>query len=268
MDYKVDLLFHQSTNLGASTSSPVRTGGWSEGHYYSGSLTALKAAIERLASIRANMLTTATSIVGQRIRIVGGGSQVLTKRYPGVQSLRADIPQVGLLVSCQAKNAPNVRRWVLRGLPDTRVEEGEYSPSTQMQLSISAYQQELDRGGWRFRGRDLSAGISRIESISNTGVVLMEEALAVEEGDFVRVNRSRDDDGDIVSGRFRVSAAVNSFQFTLANWTAGHCVAGKMSFDNHALFLMDGLTFNVSRVVIKKVGRSFFQYVGRRSNRS
>jgi len=265
--HKVDLIFHQSTNFSESTSSPVRTAGWSEGFYFNGTITALQAATDRLCNIRAAMLTRAASIVGQRFRVVGGGSSVLTKRYPGSLNVRADIPQMALLVSAQSKTTPNVRRWTLRGLPDTRVEEGEFAPTSLITGHLSAYGQELDRGGWLFRGRDLSAGKSEIDSISDAGVVLMVDPLDVDVGDYVRISLTKDENGNTVNGRFRVTAAPSPGSWTVANWTAGECAGGRAYFDTFDYYGINGLSFAVSRVVTRKVGRSFFQYVGRRSNR-
>lgn len=265
--YKVDLIFHQSTNRNNTTSSPIRTAGWSEGLYINASLTAVQAATDRLCQIRAAMLTQAGSIVGQRFRLVGGGSSVLTKRYPGTLTTNADVPQMALLVSAQSKTTPNVRRWTLRGLPDDRVAEGEFNPTGAVAGHLSSYAQELDRGGWQFRARDLTEGKSEIFAISNAGEVQLVDALDVAQFDFVRISGALDANGNTVNGRFRVSEVDNPLQWTLANWTAGPTTGGRAYFDAYDYYGINGLTFVVSRVVTRKVGRSFFQYVGRRSNR-
>jgi len=265
--YKIDMLFHQTTNLGATTDAPVRSAGWSEGWYIDGTLAQVKAAVHGLCQIRATLLTQAASIVGQRFRLVGGGSTMLTTRYRGSQAVQSDVPQMAVLCSIQGRAVPNVRRFALRGIADARVVEGEYQPSSTNLASISAMGQWLDRSSFRFKGRNLSVGSSLIDNVTTGGVVLLEEPYVVVEDQYVNVSRAKDVNGHSVSARHRVAVANPPYGMTLATWTHGPTEGGRVSISEEDFHLVDGLTLNVSRVVVRKVGRSFFQYVGRRSNR-
>jgi len=156
MTLKVDLLFQQSTNRAGGSGDPVRVAGWSEGWFTDLSITAARAAVDQLAGARSALLSQSAAIVGQRYRVVGGGSSTDNKLFPGQNPTLADLPAISLLCTVGAVGAPNVRRFDLRGVCDARVVEGEYVPSSHYTSMLTLFGNLLASGGWKFKGRVLT----------------------------------------------------------------------------------------------------------------
>jgi hypothetical protein len=267
MTIKVDLLFHASTNKAGGSADQVRTAGWSEGWYSNLAIDPLKANLDFLCRARASLLTSSAAIIGQRFRVVGGGSSSANKQYPGTQTVLGDLPSMALLCTVQGSGVPNVRRFALRGLADARAVEGEYVPSTQMTAGLTWFGNLLASDGWRFKARILTNVKGDIDSISTLGVVVMRSAVTLAVNDKVRFLNVVDDSGASQSGVYLVTAAPDSFHFTVAGYTGAAAHKGFARKEQTDYFTIGAGSFTRGRVITHKVGRGFFQFRGRRSAR-
>lgn len=255
----------------SSPSVRARIGGWSESWYdNSSTLTdVVRARFVTLCTRRAALLPQGTQITGQRYQIVDpvGASSTGSRIYPGSAGTQADIPQMALLMRIPGQGVANHRPVYLRGLPDARVVEGEYSPSAVYTNALSLFLQALV--GWNFRGRNLAAAAVPILTIDVNGVFQLETDSALGAGSMVRVLRTNLLAGGQFGGRFRIAAMPTARTGTLADWSAGPAVGGRLRLDSIIYpEVGPGLTVDdvISRVVTKKVGRPFSEYSGRRSS--
>jgi len=264
---KVDMLFRQQTNSSAVVGRGSRVGGWSEGWYIDANPVTVDATINFLCQRRAALLTTAASIIGQRVRIIGGGSRTNNRTFPGSQTIQADIPQMAIQIAAGSKNKPNVRHFQLRGIPDARVVEGEYEPSAAMTGAFNAFFTTLDLDGWLFKARDLEKTKYKIATITTGGVVTIEGSITLGTGSYVRLLDAVDENGNSVSGRYFVSAAVAGSTFTLTGYEGAAATIGFVREDATVFAAVNSEACYVGRITTHKVGRDFFQYVGRASRR-
>lgn len=264
---KCDMLFRQQTNKSGSTQNPVRVGGWSEGWYLADNAVDPFGKLNQLCTFRARLLTDAAAIIGQRIRKVGGSASTAGRVFIGALSVRADIPQMALLATIRGVNVNNVRRFVLRGMPDSVVEEGEFTNFSTTNRNLLGYDHALSDLGFCFHGRKLDALTVGVESISDAGVVTPSTLFPVSAGMRFRTLRVTSTVTGNVISVVRTVVAFTSTTFTLGNWTFGAATGGKLRQEDEVFpaCLRDSLAKN--RVVTHKVGKDFFQYHGRRSNR-
>jgi hypothetical protein len=269
MTVKCTALFQLATNTSDPTAVARRLGGWSESYYRPDADigSTLITNFNTLCQRRAALLPSGAVIVGQRFQVVNpaGTSQTAARRYPGTAGTQADVPQMALLCRAPAQSAANIRPLILRGIPDARVVEGEYSPSSGFTTAIESFFSWLS-ANWQFHGRDLSANTVPIYSIDALGVATLEANTTAVLGSMVRVLRTTDVNKDQVGGRFRVSAAASSTQITLQGWTLGACKGGRLRVDADT-YLTIGSPISISRVITRRVGRPFEQYRGRQSKK-
>jgi len=266
---KLTMLFEARTADAAISPARSRIGGWSESWYDNGPYTdAMRTAFLSVCEKRAALLPSGASIVGQRYQELDpiGASSTGSRLYPGTAGLQADIPQMALLLRIPGVGVKNAKPFYLRGLPDARVVEGEYSPASAYTLKLQAFLTEL--GDWNFRGRNLASAAVPILTVSDSGVFQLEADSAVGVDSMVRVLRTTNAAGRQVGGRYRVSAKPTARTGTLADWNHGATVGGRIRLD---AIIYPGIPLDlkpedvISRVVTKKVGRPFAAYVGRRS---
>lgn len=277
MPIKCTALFQLSTNVDFPNLPAHRIGGWSESWYYIGS--SIPNAIQAFASPgtalfpfswcagRAALLPGGAAIIGQRYQQVApvGQSQTAGGIYPGSAGEAADIPQQALLCSIPAVGAGNIKRFTLRGIPDARIIEGEFQGTQSFTQSLNNFFFVL--GNFQFRARDLTQPTANIVSISAAGLVTCEAAATFNVNDMVRVLRTRTVDGDLLGGRFQVaSVGPGNNVFTLANWSPAEATTGGRVRRDSIVFLpADNTRAAAYRAVIRKVGRPFGAYRGRRS---
>jgi hypothetical protein len=218
-----------------------------------------------LCEVRAGLLPNSAAIIGQRFRVVGGGSSTNNEIFPGTQTVLSDLPSLALLCTIQASGAPNVRRFSLRGLADARALEGEYVPSQGMDAQLKLFAKTLQDYGWKFKGRVLTTPKATVLSISNTGVVSTLEPFTVSTADKVRILNARDVSGTRQSGVYGVSVVTDSHTFTLRGYTGSEVTHAFVRLEDFNYFSVVGSSFSRGRVVNHKVGRDFFQFRGRRS---
>lgn len=264
---KCTMLFEQQSNLAAISDRPTRIGGWSESYYADTDLANAKVNFHRLCQARASLLTRAARIIGQRYQLVGGGAQTEARTYVGSDTTDSDVPQMGLLCVAGAGSVPNVRRFTLRGLPDIRSVQGEFNPS-------NGYQQKLDvffslLANFKYKGKNLAAPTQVIAKITSGGLVSTTTTYSYAFGQQWQLMRVRNSDGQTISGIVTVAAepGPGSLSFNAVAWNGGTVYEGEIRLVTDPVYTSyDPARINVSRVVVRKVGRPFSGYRGRRSS--
>lgn len=280
--YKLTTLFQFTSAVSAPTSPLHRTAGWSESWYANAtSIQAVIAAATGAAAAgsgswgfsgmwaqRAALLPIGTSIVGYRIQQVSpvGPSQAGALTWAGGSGYTADLPTSALLMRSPGIGANNIRRFMLRGIPDNQITEGEFQPSADYRTGVNLFIGSLS--GWLFRARDLSQPSIRIVSISAGGVVQTETPITYAVNNMVRILRTVDAGHNLRGGRFQVSViGPGTNTFTLNNWNYGATTGGSVRLDGVVYPTVDSANTNWSRVTTRRVGRPFNAWRGRRSKR-
>lgn len=258
----------QLTTTSSESSFGARTAGWSESYYTDTTNPVIvRNDFELLCGRRAALLPESGAIVGQRYNQVGpvGPSHTSGVILPGVKQSNCDIPQMAALCRAFASNTNNVRNLILRGVPDARVVDGEFQPSQQWIAAFGSFTSTLANKGYKFRGRDLSQTLFPIMQISNAGVMQLEVNGNYVVGDYVRVLRTVNRNDRKIGGRFRISIVTDPTHYVLQNWTGGDTVRGQVRKD--AIVNPSFGTVSLQRIITRKVGRPFGQYVGRLARR-
>jgi len=268
MPFKVTMLFNMSTNK-SGTSIGIRTGGWSESLYTDDTLAVTRTNLTALQIRRAALLCNGAAIVGQRIQdlAASGGATVSGSQFPGAAGTPCDIPQMSLLYRFPAASLPNVRPYILRGIPDGLVKEGEYFPSGDYTQLLALWQVEMR--GWQFKAVDLLTGLTEIATIDVNGNVVLNVPNLFVANDLVTVLRSTDSFGRRFGGRFRVDTVTDSTHFKLAGWTGYPATIGGNVRPYAVIYPAIGSTLGLSpvRVTTRKVGSPFGRYRGKASTR-
>jgi len=264
MEFKYSMLF-DFASAPESSVAPVRTGGWSESVYFSSFSSSDLNDFKRLCQKRAGLLPAQAAVIGQRVQQVDpdpGDAQTFAFRYPGNSSYKTDVPQMAL--HCRmGTGSRNVRSIDLRCVPDSLVVGGEYKPDGIWDPLLDNYRDELD--GWHMRGRALDATQVEIDSISAGGEFILRDGMGFSIGTRADVLRSFDAFGNRYGvNNARISAASGSSTGTIY-WPSGVATRGGR-FRIHTILypILTKTRFAVSRVMVKKIGRSFFAYRGRR----
>jgi len=265
---KATMLFQLSTNASNPTSPKRRVGGWSESWYYDGDITATLAFLNGgtgLCAKRAALLPIGSSIVGQRLQPVVplGPSVTRAKPFPAASGLATDIPQMALYVNCPNVAGTNIKRALLRGIPDSQVDEGEFSPNAAYTTKLNSFIDELQF--WRFKHLDLAQELLTVVTVSAGGLFTTVEDHPYIPGDIVTLkNVLRVTNDKAVTGKFRVIDTPTLKTFTVMQWSAGAAYQGQVRRVANAYSLVNSAAAEPVRIVTRKVGRPFDQYVGRR----
>jgi hypothetical protein len=250
--------------------------GWSEYFYfYTDSvidlLSALRTGFGGLPAYlpaRAALLPPSGQIVGVRLYQGGAGKgQSYGFSYPGQAGLEQDFPQSALLCKTGPPGVAVSRRFTLRCIPDDVVQGGEFTPSPGYANAVANYFQALYN--FTFRAFDPTAATAGIFNISAAGVITT--TIAVQPflvNQIVTITRTLD--GNQLFHKFQgvvTSVGPAQNQFTVSGWTFGACTGGTVSLKSKLHYSMNPSVSAVSRIVVRKVGRPFEQYRGRRSKR-
>lgn len=271
--FKCTMVFRLSTDPSSGDDADVRVAGWSESWY--ADVGTVASAISRfttgaggnggLCGQRAALLPTTAVIVGQRYSQVDppGPAQSAAVRFPGRSGQRTDVPQMALLCTVGAIDRLNIRRLILRGIPDARVEGGEI-------VFTNSYRQALTRffnglNGWNFRGRDLSQVARTIVSITAGGLCKTELNNILADGDMARVLRTNFLGGGQGGKRVKVTVpGLPGDEVTLQGWDLGACIGGKIRKDAIIYPRVDPSRIEFSRVITRRAGRPSNAFRGRR----
>jgi len=265
---KLTMLIEAQTNP-QGTLQGSRVGGWSESWYLPFGATAqVLQQFTPLCIARARLLAASARIIGQRIQQVDptvGASQVASRVFPGQSGLVTDVPQMAVIVKIPSTGTPNIRQWLMRGLPDARVSSGEFDPAAKFTTDFTSFAAALE--GYLFRGKNFLADQAEINYIDGTGQCFTNNPIVVTVGSLVDIMRTIDEEGNSVSGRFQVETVTSSTQFKLRRWDAIQTVGGKVRKHEMTFLNISVANITMGRVTLKKVGRPFTSYRGRRSKR-
>ncbi len=283
MSIKVVVLFQDITAVGVVGGAPflnyaVRShlGGWSESIYFfsdsvSDCVDALKIGAggnPALLPSRAALLSGTSNIIGVRLYQGGAGKgQSFAFAYPGPAGVNTDVPQMALL--CRAANVTfgSSRLFTLRGIPDVQVVGGEWIPSPAYANLVGDYFRALQN--FAFRGLDPAIAKIKLAGVSAGGVATSAgSAIPWGVGTQVTISKVVDADGLFRSWTgFITAAATPPPSVTIPTWPWGLCTGGTVTIKSFILSGMLAANIAVRRVVVRKIGRPFEQYHGRRSKR-
>lgn len=258
----------QLTTTSSESSYGSRLAGWSESFYSAlTNPTQVRSDFQALCRARAALLPESGAIVGQRYNQVNptGPSRSEAVICPGVKLSNCDVPQMAALCRAFARNTNNVRNLILRGVPDARVVDGEFQPSRNWLGAFTSFVQVMTDKQFAFRGRDLAQTLYPVQQISDAGVMQLEVAASYVVGDYVRVLRTVNESDRKVGGRFRISIVTDATHYVLQGWDKGNTVRGQVRKDAIIFPVIGDAT--LERIITRKVGRPFGQYVGRLARR-
>src|SRR5262245_5545951 len=279
MILKCSMLFAHFSRVDDPGSPIHRIGGWSEHYYWEGTDVSLfiaqfmggahaSGSYLGLCAARAGILPKGASVVGQRWQQVDplGPAQSRGVTFPGSTGLEADVPQMTLLCSAPGVGVRNVRKLMLRGMPDARVTQGEFDAPTGYVANLNAFFTRLST--FSFRGRDLAQPAFKIVSIDANGNVQCDAAVPFPALSYVAIGRTKNSLQRNVNGIFQVESISSTVGlFKVRPWTAGACTGGYAR--QHVVIYpkFDAPNVKFDRIIVRKVGRPFTQYRGRRSRR-
>jgi len=278
MHTRVSFLFQVTTDPQNRAAAIPHTGGWSEGWWTDFQLLPSQPFLTRYAEQRARLLPSQAAIIGCRMAyydlsgnaLLPKGSATRKFQFPGSASLHTDLPQVALEMVATSQGGPSASRFTLRCMPDDVMKRGEYDPPASFTRNMNAFMEffvaSTDHLGWI--GRDLSVTTARILSIDNAGLVTLDGAAGGVAGvDYLRLYRVRDTQGAAVTGAYRIITHPTATTYTIAGWE-GQTVesSGLARLDRLKYFDCNGV--NISRAVVRKIGRPFASYRGKQSKRT
>lgn len=273
MATKCTMLIRTGSSLQGGSSQVInRVGGFSESWYNPAVFSpALETNFIGLAQRRAALLPSLASIVGFRYQatdgLTSGATVTRTTAIPGTAAVQPDVPQMALKFDIDANGTPNQRIWLMRAVPDSQITNGEYQPSATFRTNVSTFFAALS-ASWQFRGQNLAVPTTAIFNITAAGVITWLAAPGYVDGAIIRILRARGADGRAQGGRFLVNNVVgNTGQ--LLGWPFGLCTGGKSRLYQ---IIFPSIPIgtdapNTAQAVVKKVGRPFFLYRGRRAAR-
>lgn len=268
---KLTMLINVSTGVGGT--SPVgktRTGGFTESWYLDHwpLTTADYTAFDSLCSRRSALLPTGGIIVGRRYQRVDpvGPSTTDSREFPAASGLLSDMPQMAMYCRGRTAAALNIRPIYIRAIPDARIFRGEYLPSLDYDASLTAYFNQARN--FCMRGLDFTLAEHLIKAIAADGTgtfVVAGASPAV--GDMVTIRYAKNSADRLRGGAYRFTATnLVAGTFAIAGWEHGACTGGTLQERAYNLPFITSV--DISRIVVKKVGRPFDLFSGRQSNRS
>lgn len=276
MPVRITLLLSVTTNPPDTTTAAAHSGGWSESFYSSGSSFLPPSFFQTWGQQRAGCLSGEASIIGYRQQLVTisgnkllpGGSAAGTLLYPGVATNDLNAPQDALMINFTVGGQPQNLRHRLAALPDSQVENGEYQPNAAYKGAITKYINLIAGGQFSAIVRDLTQPDARVVSLIG-GVLTTQSATGAIVGQYIRLRRVKDNAGNPVEGTFLVMAAgggggaPSTYTLFPAPTQTVNTPNGTARLDLLVNPTITGGTPN--RLVIRKIGRPFVQYRGRRS---
>lgn len=290
MTIRATLFFGVTTNPNDRNAASPHSGGWSESIYLIGNAFADIGFLMQWANTRATLLAGECSVIGYRQqmftvtgnKMLPGGAGSGTLNYPGNYPNDLDVPQASLMCNLQVATQPQTIRQRLAGMPDSMVTYGEYQPTDAYKGSVTKYLNFLsNKLALAFTigavTHDLTQPSVRLLSINpvagaTTATVITDAPTGTIPGGWIRFHRVRDVAGLPVSGSFVVTqtaALANGQQtYTIAGYLSGQTVVAPNGLARNDVLVINPLmSGKPNRVVVRKVGRPFVQYRGRRSKR-
>jgi hypothetical protein len=274
MAYKYTMLFQVTTNPEDLGVANPHTGGWSESFWRNDLIDRTNPILTRLFQARARLLSGRASMVGYRIaqytlngnKAYPGSANTGRLQFPGPSTVETDIPQMAL--DCTGATAgQNTSRFSIRNIPDGIVLQGEYQPTPTYKGFVTQYLNTLVSDQWSMIGRDFDQPSYRVVSVDG-GRATFAAGNNFATGDYVRMFRVRDTQGRAISGAFLLEPTTPpSTDFLLQGWPQGRIVTNSGTARRDIINVFRFTLCAASRISIRKVGRPFEQYRGRRSRR-
>jgi len=263
MKFKLVALFNYVNDLGKSA-------GWSEVWYADASnSTAAATAFIPVLEKRAGCLGRSTSIIGYRVQEFGKRAFVVNRAFPPGLDVGQDIPQMALECKVYGTGVENVKFFQLRGVPDSLVVNGAYTPSQQFQFNLIAYGIALQASQIAFQCIDQTKPQVKILSITQDGNFVLAPGLTYDEGNTLSLLRTKNQIGQNVSGNYRIEQKTSNTVGKLQAWSKGPVLNnGKARVREYVYPIVVGNSLTGIQISTRKVGRSFFQYRGRVRNRT
>jgi hypothetical protein len=278
MPVRISLLLAVTTDPTDRVAASPHSGGWSESFYAPGNQFAALPFFVLWANQRANILAGECAVVGYRQqlftisqnKLLPGGSAGGALNVPGGWPNDLNAPQDSLMVNFQVAGQPQNIRHRLPGIPDSQVSAGEYQPNATFKAALTKYIQLITAGVFEALVHDLTQPDARVRSLAGAALTTQSATGAIA-GGYIRFRRVKDDIGRPVEGAFLVTAVVanadGSFTYTLFDPPL-QTVSTPNGTCRHDLLVEANIVGgNPNRLVIRKVGRPFAQYRGRRSKR-
>jgi hypothetical protein len=267
---KCSLLIQFTTNPNNRQVSAAHAGGFSEQFWFNGN-PIIQAAANAIASFRASMLPIESTVIGLRQQIytvngnklLPGGSSVVPLNFPGSNNYTLDNPQSCLNLRLQTGGGPNVGRYCMRNLPDEVVVNGEFQPDGAFTANLNIWKNTLAGNGFGFVGRNLAA--LKTVVLGSDGINLLVGSTAgFNVGDYVRFLKVHAITGGTIEGSYQIIAitAPNKLQF-IHNIGSDAASGGNVRSDGIGFFATSAVA--TQRASVRKVGRPFAGYRGRRS---
>jgi hypothetical protein len=143
---------------------------------------------------------------------------------------------------------------------------GEFSPSFAFISAIQTYFQALSAFG--FNAQDPAQDVGQVFTIDDTGLVTLRAASPFAINSIVTLNRLTTNTGLTKLDTRITGIGPLASQFTVAGWPANTtATAGTVSLKGRSNYTLDASQSSVVRALVRKVGRNFEQYRGRKSKR-
>lgn len=253
------------TTLYQSATTSNRVGGWSETVYQTAtSLAVAQSAAAAYALFRTPLLPNTSLCVGSRVSQVDSPGVSTSEIFnrPGTAGVLTDAPQMALLIRILSANGSR-RNFMMRNLPDARVVSGEYVPVDTFTQVLNAFLSRLT--SYQLRTRDKTVPIVSLVGVTDDGLVTTATDFGPVAGGFVEFYRTRDIYGQKIKGRFPILGTPTPTQtvFKVGNWRG---IAVDRGAVRKVVFTFSNITATqIVRSVVRKVGRPFVGYSGRRS---
>jgi len=276
--FKTTLLFQLATGTEAPNPSLRRIGGWSESFYAGGAnfdaaiglLFGTVGTPIGLCEARAGLLPKSAQIVGQRIQQVNpvGRSQSLNRIFNGGSGMDCDVPQMALLTRIPSAVDNHIRPYIIRGIPDQLVVDGEFRPTADFSRALTLLFRTL--GNFAMRTVGNIALPNTIATISAAGLVTFSVARPLlASGESIQISNVTALGGVTVGGTFSIESVstTNPLQLSIRDWRFGDCIGGQGVGTGTTYPVLDAAHATIGRIIVRKVGRPFVGYRGRASVR-
>lgn len=270
--FKYTMIFDYFSGIDATNTVPIRIGGWTESYYAAAADDATHTAFRSLIQVRLGICPRGTSISKYRVQQVDPTLASTLKKVSFAAPLTwlSDVPQMALKVKFDQSPATGAMLREFRGLPDSQVVTGEYTPSNPFTLALFIFTGALSGGLFKCRRRDRSLPKSSILSISAAGVVVMiDPVVGVAVGSQIQVIRTVNPMTGRKHGYFaKVSAVTDDSHFVISGPKVVASGFGEMRMSG--IFYQQFLLPDSSnaQAVVRKVGRPLRSYSGRASKRA
>lgn len=240
-------------------------GGWSETWFRDGSdITAARNATTAYVNARCGISNQSVTCIGLRVSVVENPAIVsrLKLALAGTFASPRDVLNAALLLEAVSADYKRRQIW-LRGIPDSMLTGGVYTPSTAFATALANYVTVIGQEGFAIRAIDRMQPLKDIVTISTTGLVTMISDPGWDAGDNLKFFRARFDNGTAIKKTYKIALKNNALEYQLAGWPAGRS-ALNVRARKFGLLLFRPVSFFDVAATTRKTGRPFGAPVGRR----